>query len=357
VSRISWLGVFLVVALYPGSTASAGGRLFRDPLAKLNCEIAGHVIDYTHNHGCDNRVWSASLNQKRDLYVYVPPGYDPNHRYPVMIWLHGFAQDEQAFIKYLVQPLDQAMACGKLPPLIIAAPDGSCSGEPSLRTAGTFFLNTKAGAYEDFVIQDIWPFVQQNYPVRPEREAHILAGVSMGGGAAYNLGIKHRDQFKIVLGIFPPLNNRWVDCHCRYFGNFDPCCWGWRTDFSRSHEAIARFYLIFTVRLKNVIGPLYDIGPDTAYQVSLDNPIEMIDRLHLQEGELAMFVGYARRDQFNIDAQVESFLYRARERGLTVETVYDPRGRHDVRTAIKMLPDAVDWLARQLGPYGQCIAK
>ena len=133
-------------------------------------------------------------------------------------------------------------------------------------------------------------------------------------------------------------------------GNFDPCCWGWRTDFSRSHEVVARFYLVFTIRLKNVIGPLYDIGPNTVAEVSKDNPIEMIDSMNLKEGDLAMFIGYARRDEFNIDAQVESFLYRARERGLTVDVVYDPRGHHNVATALRLFPETIDWLARQLAP-------
>jgi len=28
-------------------------------------------------------------NQKRDVYVYVPPGYRCAQRYPLVIWLHG----------------------------------------------------------------------------------------------------------------------------------------------------------------------------------------------------------------------------------------------------------------------------
>jgi S-formylglutathione hydrolase FrmB len=353
---IAWLGAALLL-LTAGPAAPAARIHLFDPLDRVNRQIAGHVIDYTHNHGADRRIWSSALQQKRDLYVYIPPGYDPAKQYPVIIWLHGFAQDEQSFISYLVKPLDAEIRCGKLPPAIIAAPDGSLTGEPCLRTAGSFFINSKAGAYEDFIMQDIWPFLQKNYPIRPEREAHVLAGVSMGGGAAFNLGIKHRDQFKVVLGIFPPVNLRWVDCHGRYQKNFKPDCWGWRTDFTRLHAPVARFYLVFTIRLKDVIGPIFDIGPNTAYEVAQENPIEMIDRLNLQEGELAMFIGYGRFDQFNIDAQVESFLYRAKERGLTVDTAYDPWGRHDVRTAMKLFPDAINWLAEQLAAYGCCAPK
>ena len=49
----------------------------------------------------------------------------------------------------------------------------------------------------------------------------------MGGFAAFNLGMKHRDTFKVILGLTAPLNLRWMNCRGRYFGNFDPNCWGW----------------------------------------------------------------------------------------------------------------------------------
>jgi S-formylglutathione hydrolase FrmB len=289
--------------------------------------------------------------------VYLPPNFDPDQRYPLIIWLHGFAQDEQSFLQDVVEPLDSAIVHGQLPQVIVAAPDGSLTGEPCLVTAGSFFINSKAGRFEDFVMEDVWTFVTEHYPIRAEREAHVLAGVSMGGGGAYNLAIKHRDRVRVVVGIFPPLNLRWIDCHGRYMSKFDPCCWGWRTDFSRPFEVVGRFYGIVLIFLKDVIRPLFDIGPDTAAQVSRENPIEMIDRLNLKEGELAMYVAYGGKDQFNIEAQVESFLYRAKERGLTVNVGYDPRGRHDVRTALKLMPGAVEWLAPLLTPYSPPLDK
>ncbi len=65
-----------------------------------------------------------------------------------------------------------------------------------------------------------------------------------------------------------------------------------------------------------------------------------------------MYIGYAGRDEFNIDAQVESFLYRAKQKGLTVDVGYEPLGHHDNATAQKLLPGVIDWLAVQLGPIG-----
>src|SRR5262249_11470903 len=173
----------------------------------------------------------------------------------------------------------------KLPPLIAVAPDGSLSGTARYSSAGSFFINSMAGNFEDYVMHDVVGFMAANYPLRPERGAHVLAGVSMGGGAAFNLAIKHRACFQVVLAVFPPLNPRWLDCHCRYRANFDPDCWGWRTDFSRSREVVARFYGVVTVRAGRVLNPLFDVtSPDIVERVSRENPIEMLDRLGLQEG-------------------------------------------------------------------------
>jgi S-formylglutathione hydrolase FrmB len=347
-------------------TASLGALLFflvplpacqanilwkRHDLERVNRRIQGQVVDHTDNHGADRRIWSTALHAKHNLYIYLPPGFDPQQRYPFMIWLHGFAQDERSFLKDVVDDLDAAMVAGKLPPMIVAAPDGSLTRRPFHITAGSYFLNTRAGAFEDLVMVDVWNFVVEHYPIRPEREAHVLAGVSMGGGAAFNLGIKYRDRIKVVLGIFPPLNTRWLNCHCRYMTRFDPCCWGWRTDFSNPFEVVGRFYGVFTIRMKDVLNGIYSGGPETAAQVSWDNPIEMIDRLCLREGELCMYVAYGGRDQFNITAQVESFLYRAKQRGLTLTVAYDPRGKHDLATARRFLPSIADWLTSVLAPY------
>ncbi len=114
---------------------------------------------------------------------------------------------------------------------------------------------------------------------------------------------------------------------------------------------MGRFYGIVTVRVRSLILPLYGRGPEAIEQLSRENPIEMLDMYRVRPGELAMYAAYGGRDQFNIKAQVESFLYRAHERGLAVGVGYDPRGRHDSPTALRLLPGLIDWLAPQLAPF------
>jgi pimeloyl-ACP methyl ester carboxylesterase len=348
-TRVRIIGLAAAVWL-AASTAPAQALGRANSLRRINERLCGRVIDHTHNHGHNHRIWSASLCEWRDLYVYLPPGFDPCQRYPVVVYLHGFTQDEQYFVENQVQLFDDAIASGRLPPLIIAIPDGSLPGRPAVRNSVTFFANSRAGRFEDFVIKDVWNFVTANYPIRPEREAHVLTGSSMGGSAAFALAIKHRDLFKTVVGFFPAVNLRWVDCHQRYMRNFDPCCWGWREKL-RPCEVVGRFYGVLTVRFKVLSDPLFGRGPHVLHCMSRINPIELLDFCDVQPGELDMYIAYGGKDEFNIDAQVESFLHRAKERCLAVGVAYDPRGRHDLETGTRLFPAAVEWLAPLLAPY------
>jgi pimeloyl-ACP methyl ester carboxylesterase len=343
-TSLRWLLPLLVVAVALG-TARAGPR--HRPVPALH----GQLLDFTNNNGADRRIYSPALHEYRDLYVYLPPGFDPEQEYPIILLLHGFTEDEGSFLQH-VQILDEAMACGDLPAAIMAAPDGSIKGRPSIHHSHSLFANTQVGDFEDFLMIDVWNFLVENFPIRPEPEAHVLVGVSMGGCAAFRLAIDHRDQFKVVLGIFPALNLRWVDCHGRYWSKFDPCCWGWRTK-SRPHEVVGRFYGgLVKVRSRMLMDSLIPKrGPAAIAELSRLNPIERIDATCLQEGELAMFVAYAGRDEFNLDAQAESFIYLARERGLTVTAVYDPDAKHNFASGLKMFPDAIRWVAPLLAPF------
>ncbi len=348
------LAAAVVLALAAAAPAPADCPLLH-PIAvgrldRVNRTLAGQVLDFTHNHGADRRLYSPALDQKRDLYLYLPPGYDGRTPFPVMVWMHGIGQDEKDFLD-IVNLFDAAIRDGTLPPFVIAAPDGSIRGRASLLNNGSFYVNSDAGRFEDYIVQDVWGFVRRNFAVRPEREAHVLAGASMGGFGAYNLGFKYRHEFGALVGIMPPLNLRYVDCHGRYLANYDPNCVAMRTEI-RPREVIGRFYGVVKVRSRQLIGPL--IGrrnPDAIAIISAENPIEMLCNYDIRPGEFAMFIGYGTEDEFNIDAQVEHFLDVAARRGIRPEVVAVPGGRHNRRTALAMFPALARWLAAQLGPY------
>lgn len=347
--RAGWLLIPALILVQPVRASIPHPCQF----TRINKQLAGQLVDYTRNHGRDRRIWSPSLHHKRDMYVYLPPGFDPGKQYPLAIYLHGFLSDEMDFVKTILKPLDEAIACGKLAPIIIAAPDGSPRGAECITTAGTFYVNSKLGAFEDYLVKDVYSFLMCNYPIRPEPEAHVLLGVSMGGGASFCKVMKHRDKFGIAAAFAPPLNLRWISCRGCYFDNFDPACWGWRTDYSNGREVVGIFFNgLVKIRLRTFVYPLYGKGnPDMPALVAKDNPVELLDTLDIPPGFAEFFVSYGSEDEFNLDAQIESFLYRARQRGIEVTVVCKPGGKHDEKTGLELLPSMIEWLAVRLEPY------
>lgn len=316
-------------------------------ISRVNRKLCGQLIDYTRNHFCDRRMWSNALCQKRDLYVYLPPCFDPNRRYPGMIYLHGIAQDEASFLS-IIELVDQAMARGQMPATIIAVPDGTTMGHPSVFNAGSFYVNSRAGCFEDYIIQDVWGHVTTNFPISSQPEHHILCGASMGGFGAFNLGIKYRKEFKLAAGVFPPLHVRYLDCHGRYFGNYDPCCLGRRERLAPFHS-VGRFYGVITIREHILSQPLYgSFNRQAIHHIARENPYEMLDSFDVQPGELQMFAGYGSKDEFNIDAQVEAFADKACGKQLDLTCYRDPGGRHDTATGLRIFPHFCDWLTARL---------
>jgi Putative esterase len=323
-----------------GGLCGGGGRA--TDIRQLNAHLAGRVDDFTANHGSDNRIDAPSLGQKRDVYVYVPPGYDPAKRYPLVIWLHGLNQDETSFLE-IAPKFDQAMVAGILPKFVAVAPDGTANNRVGLREPPTLYLNSPLGRFADFITFDVWNHVVTHYSIRPERQAHVLAGASMGAFGAYNLGIKHKDHFGVIAGVLPPINLRYAD--------FDPNCFGWVTEY-QPNAVVARFGPcgLVKIRERQLIAPVFGEGPDVIAKVAAENPAEMLAAYKVKPGELEMFAGYAARDEFNFDAHAESFTFLAQAQGLTVHTVKVP-GRHDKQSGLLLLPAFVDFLRPRLEAY------
>lgn len=343
----AWLsGVLLTHAFFVG-----GGQLgacTHCSADSINAELRGTLLDFTHNSACDRRIYSAALCERRDVYVYLPPGYDPKGSYPLVIWLHSYTDDECEFAKYVVPVLDREIARGTLRPLVAVGPDGSLGGSHHYMSRGSWFVNSGRGRFADYVVEDVVGFMEQNFAVTKDRAGRALIGFSMGGFGAYSLGLKNRDKFNLVGGISPALNLRYVGARGNYRTDFDPERWSLREDFG-TLEVIGSFYGgLLKVRPLFLIRPVWGRGPAAARDVSVDNPIELLERLDVQSGEQEYYVGYGKADELNLDAQIESFLHVASQRGISVQTRVYPCGHHTRPFMVSALPDLLKWLEAHL---------
>ncbi len=328
--------------------------------------FAGQIWDFTNNSGRDYRVYSPSLGQKRDVYVYTPPGFSWENTattYPLLIWLHGYLGDERDFLITVAPILDRAIQRGDCPPLICMAPDGSIAGDfprddPLESGGGSWFVNSERGKFQDYLVKDLWQWVHERFPIRAGRDAHAIAGWSMGGFAAYNIALKYRERFAIVAGVSPPLNMRYVDLNGNYSTDFRPGRWGLRKSFPDPEETLAYFpYDTFILGIPTRVqipitaemwfGPVWGLGRRGAEFVSRESPLELMARNPVRPGELDMYVAYAKDDPLNIDAQVESFVWWCRESGIPI-TVRAGYGGHTTEFLQRQLPDLFRWIGQRL---------
>jgi S-formylglutathione hydrolase FrmB len=320
-------------------------------LEHVNRGLAGEVIDYTRNHGSDRRIFSPILGMPRDLYVYVPPGYDPRRAYPLVLFLHMASVDEHYFVRSkLAKEIDEMILRGEFPPAVVATPDGTYNGSSRLSAAHSLFVNGAGGRYEDHLLLEIIPFLTANYSIRPERQAHALLGASAGGYGTMSLAIAHRDYFGAVATLSSPLNLRYSNCDGRYFENFDPATFRWKTKYE-PNEVIGRsVFRLRGIRAKRFMGPVFGAGDIVAARIAMTNPADQIFNTNLQPGELAIYVNYGGRDNFNFDAQDESFAWLAASRGIALTLVRDPNGTHSPRYLRANRGLALAWLGQHLLP-------
>jgi enterochelin esterase-like enzyme len=74
------------------------------------------------------------------------------------------------------------------------------------KLGGSFGVNSPVtGNWEDFIVKDVVEHVDSNYRTIAKPDSRGIAGWSMGGFVAINLGLKHPDLFSVVYGLAPGL--------------------------------------------------------------------------------------------------------------------------------------------------------
>jgi endo-1,4-beta-xylanase len=139
-----------------------------------------------------NGYWSRSMKTDVGFNIYLPPDYEKDdRRYPVVYWLHGRSGTESSN-GYPLHYLTDAVAAGKLPPMIVVFPNGGSQ---------TNYCDSFDGKYmgETTVIKELIPFIDQNYRTIASREGRAIQGMSMGGYGAMRLGVKYPDLFSSIV--------------------------------------------------------------------------------------------------------------------------------------------------------------
>ena len=162
------------------------------------------VKDVPHGEIRSKRYFSKFTGSWRRLYVYTPPGYDKDtkKKFPVLYIQHGGGEDETG---WAVQGktdiiMDNLIAAGKATPMLVVMDNGNVPSPGGGRGGGGYSSAGMAG-FADELLNNIVPFVENNYRVKADAKDRALAGLSMGGGQAFYVGMGHKDKFGAV-GVF-----------------------------------------------------------------------------------------------------------------------------------------------------------
>lgn len=142
---------------------------------------------------------SKSLGRLRELAVYTPPGYDqqPAARFPTLYLQHGSGDNQATWTVHGKAHwiFDNLLAQGRAQPMVVVMMDGHAAVGGG---SGGFTNNTVA--FERDLLDDVMPFVEATYRVKPDAAQRGIVGLSMGGGQSLTIGLNHLDRFAWVGG-------------------------------------------------------------------------------------------------------------------------------------------------------------
>jgi len=156
--------------------------------------------------------YSSTLGTFRRMHVYTPPGYErSSDKYPVFYLLHGAGDSDDSWtsVGRAGFILDNLIAEKKARPMIVVMPAGHT--RRGAAAPGPIARSTTEEFVKDFVT-GVMPHVETHYRVLTDRGSRAIAGLSMGGNHALQVGIPHLDRFAYIgvyssglLGAFPGL--------------------------------------------------------------------------------------------------------------------------------------------------------
>jgi enterochelin esterase family protein len=186
------------------------GTNFPKPQRQVNTSlilVPGGILDRRDVPHGDLRlvtISSKALKTQRQMQVYTPPGYtDASEPLPVVYLYHGFGDTVDSWVTQGRAPeiLDNLLAEKKIQPMIVVIPDTEADipeaiaeNFPAADRRKTFYpINAEAVDRE--LIDDLIPYMRQNYRVRDDADGRAVVGLSQGGYQALVSGLSHLGTF------------------------------------------------------------------------------------------------------------------------------------------------------------------
>ncbi len=153
-------------------------------------------------HGAVAEVYyySKTLERHRRMHIYTPPGYESDSKkYPVFYLLHGAmdCDDSWSTVGRAGFIIDNLVNDKKAKPMVVVMPAGHTTR--SFNMGGG--MSSMVDEFSKDFINEIMPYVENNYRVLTDRKDRAIAGLSMGGMQTLDIAMKDLSRFSYI-GVF-----------------------------------------------------------------------------------------------------------------------------------------------------------
>jgi enterochelin esterase-like enzyme len=152
-------------------------------------------------------IHSGKLNADQNYNVYLPEGYNPADKYPVIYLLHGLSDDYTAWDKLgrVSWVADELIRSGELCPVVIVMPN---AGNSDIYNYPNGYFNMPEWPYESYFFTEFLPAVEEKFNCGGSKGARAVMGLSMGGGGSIVYCQRHPDLFSSCYAMSPWLDNQ-----------------------------------------------------------------------------------------------------------------------------------------------------
>ena len=208
-------------------------------------------------------VWKSNIfpNTERNWSVYVPAQYKNDGSAALMIFQDGHDYQNRKGAWGVPTVLDNLIAAGEIPPMVaVFINPGHDASKPRKNPWSSSNRSLEydglGDAYARFLLEEILPEVEKQWPVSKNPEMRGLCGASSGGICAFTAAWERPDQFRRVLStigsfvnlrggnVYPSLIRKTEAKPLRVFlqdtsGDLDNPFGHWPTANKQMHAALA----------------------------------------------------------------------------------------------------------------------
>lgn len=150
---------------------------------------------------------SKTVGGLRGANIVFPAGYSADKKYPVLYVFHGIFCHEGTMLydedSRIPEILGNMADAGEAQEVLTVFCNVYASSDPDLAPGFTLEALEPYITFNDDLVNDLMPYIENNYSVLTGPENTALLGFSMGGRIAMHLGIIRPDLFKNIAAAAP----------------------------------------------------------------------------------------------------------------------------------------------------------